>query len=101
MILISRYVILVRDVIIVAPQNSAVQFDTTQPSEGASAVQMEATQSEYISLLFLFWNDNHEQEAFDTVHVSSVVSYEVKLFSSCISFWELNIYLNSPFCLFE
>ncbi|XP_074545573.1 finTRIM family, member 67 [Halichoeres trimaculatus] len=34
----------VRDVIIVAPENSAVQFDTNPPSEGASAVQMEATQ---------------------------------------------------------
>ncbi|XP_041659382.1 finTRIM family, member 67 [Cheilinus undulatus] len=34
----------VRDVFIISPQSPAVQLNTTQPSEGAAAAQMEATQ---------------------------------------------------------
>ncbi|XP_060900987.1 finTRIM family, member 67 [Labrus mixtus] len=34
----------VRDVVIVGPQSPAVQLDTTQPADGALAVQMEATE---------------------------------------------------------
>lgn len=39
-----------RDVVIVGPPNLAVQLDTTQPSDGESALQSEATLGESMNL---------------------------------------------------
>lgn len=49
LLLMSFFSFAVRDVVIVGPPNPAAQLNTTQPSDGEAAVQMEATQGESFS----------------------------------------------------